>query len=145
MDSVIFALIFSEFGYVPDFFYVPNFFLEHSQILKKSRQKWLSPKLFSECQVLYLCFLLHKFLKTLKFSKCQVLDLVIFALIFSEFGYVPRKSLGHRKNLEHSQIQKKSRQKWLSPNLTLRKYLYMDTPNKVWSLTLSKKFSRFFV
>ena len=34
-------------------------------------------------------------------------DLVIFALIFSEFGYVPRKSLGHRKNLEHSQIQKK--------------------------------------
>ena len=36
-DLVIFALIFSEFGYVPDFFYVPNFFLEHSQILKKSR------------------------------------------------------------------------------------------------------------
>ena len=25
-DSVIFALIFSEFGYVTDFFYVPNFF-----------------------------------------------------------------------------------------------------------------------
>ena len=111
LDLVIFALIFSEFGYVPDFFYVPNFFLEHSQILKKSRQKWLSPKLFSECQVLYLCFLLHKFLKTLKFSKCQVLDLVIFALIFSEFGYVPRKSLGHRKNLEHSQIQKKIKAK----------------------------------
>ena len=66
-------------------------------------------KLFSKCQVLYLCFLLHKFLKTLDFSKCQVLDLVIFALIFSEFGYVPRKSWGHRKNLEHSQIQKKSK------------------------------------
>ena len=26
-DLVIFALIFSEFGYVPDFFYVPHFFL----------------------------------------------------------------------------------------------------------------------
>ena len=38
-----------------------------------------------------------------------------------------KKSLGHRKNLEHSQIQKKSRQIWLSPNLTLRKDLYMDT------------------
>ena len=25
-DSVVFALIFSEFGYVTDFFYVPNFF-----------------------------------------------------------------------------------------------------------------------
>ena len=33
-----------------------------------------------------------------------------------------------RKSLGHSQIQKKSRQKWLSPNLTLRKDLYMDTP-----------------
>ena len=78
-------------------------------------------KLFSKCQVLYLCFLLHKFLKTLDFSKCQVLDLVIFALIFSEFGYVPRKSWGHRKNLEHSQIQKKSK-----ANMTKSKTCHLE-------------------
>ena len=76
-------------------------------------------QLFSKCFQKYLCFLLHKFLKTLDFSKCQVWDLVIFAMIFSEFGYVPRKSLGHRKNLEHSQIQKKSRQKRKSLNFFL--------------------------
>ena len=48
----------------------------------------------------------HKY-KTWHLEKS--LDLVIFVLIFSEFGYVPRKSLEHRKNLEHSQIQKKSK------------------------------------
>ena len=52
-DLVIYALIFSEFGYVPDFFYVPNFFLEHSQIQKKSRQKWLSPNFFLSVRFLH--------------------------------------------------------------------------------------------
>ena len=63
-----------------------------------------------------LCSKKHKY-KTWHLEKSW--DLVIFALIFSEFGYVPRKSLEHRKNLEHSQIQKKLRQKWLSPNFFL--------------------------
>ena len=36
-----------------------------------------------------------------------------------------------RKSLGHSQIKKKSRQKWLSPKLTLRKDLYMDTAKKM--------------
>ena len=40
-DSVVFALIFSEFGYVTDFFYVPNFFY----VFWKSRQKWQSPNI----------------------------------------------------------------------------------------------------
>ena len=86
------------------------------QIQKKSRQNWLSPNLTLRKFSVFknLCSKKHKyFLKHLEKSW----NLVIFALIFSEFGYVPRKSLGHRKNLEHSQIQKKSRQKWLSPKL----------------------------
>ena len=105
-------------SFLPWFFLNLAIFQISSMFQTKSKCQvftWTGRKsqLFSKC----LCFLLHKFLKTLKFSKCQVLDLVIFALIFSEFGYVPRKSLGHRKNLEHSQIQKKSGQKWLSPKL----------------------------
>ena len=72
-DLVIFALIFSEFGYVPDFFYVPNFFLEHSQIQKKSRQKWLSPNFFLSvkfctCVFYYINFWKHWSFLSVKFG-----------------------------------------------------------------------------
>ena len=72
-DLVIFALIFSEFGYVPDFFYVPNFFLEHSQIQKKSRQKWLSQNFFLSvkfctCVFYYINFWKHWIFLSVKFG-----------------------------------------------------------------------------
>ena len=45
-DSVIFALIFSEFGYVTDFFYVPNFYYVFFEKLRQKRKfnKQLSKK-----------------------------------------------------------------------------------------------------
>ena len=78
MDSVIFALIFSEFGYVPDFFYVPNFLFEPNS--DKSSQKWLSPNFFlsvfkNTCDFYYI-----KIWKHLEKSW----DSVVFALIFQK-------------------------------------------------------------
>ena len=60
---------------------------------------------FSKCQKnKYLCFLLHKFLKVWDIEKI----------------------------LNIAKFRKKSGQKWLSPNLTLRKDLCMDTPVISW-------------
>ena len=78
-------------------------------------------QLFSKCFQKYLCFLLHKFLKTLR----KKLGLCHFCLDFSKKH---RKSLEHRKHLEHSQIQKKSSQKRQSPRFFLCSIFQMDRP-----------------
>ena len=94
---------------------------------KRSRQKWLSSNFFLSvkfctCVFYYINSWKHWSFLSVKFGLSH------FYLDFFRIWLCSKKKFRHRKNLEHSQIQKKSSQKWLSPNLTLRKYLYMDTP-----------------
>ena len=128
-DLVIFALIFSEFGYVPDYFYVPNFFYVFKSLCSK-KHKYFFWHLEKLSVFKFLCSKKYKYFfwhlekpSVFKFLCSKKHKYIFWHLEKSFLPWFFKKSLGHRKNLEHSQIQKKSRQIWLSPNLTLRKKL----------------------
>ena len=85
---------------------------------------WLCSRFFL-CPKLFLCFVSVK-KSTCVFYYIKIWKQLVFQSVkkntcVSYFIKIwkHRKSLGHRNNLEHSQIQKKSRQKWLSPNFFL--------------------------
>ena len=106
LDLVIFALIFSEFGYVPDYFYVPNFFYVFKSLCSKKHKFYFwhleKPSVFK-----FLCSKKHKYF-------FWHLDNIEKVWDIEKIWNIAK----FRKN--------QGKNDWVQ-NLTLRKNLYMDT------------------